>query len=90
MLRHMRNIPVSVYPDPIVPLKFSAARKGGKGRGGGQGSHGTSGGRGGSSSSSSRGSGGRRRVDGKEGSSQGLGGKARKFKASRLQRGDDF
>ena len=83
MLRHMSNIPVSVYPDPIVPLKFSAARKGGKGSGGGQGAHGPRGG-------SSRGSGGRGRIDGKGGSSQGSGGKTRKFKASRLQRDGDF
>lgn len=72
MLRHMHAMPVSVYPGPIAPLKFSAARKGGGGRGGrGGGGGGGSGGRGGGGS-------------GKRGGA-GAGGKSRKFKSSRIQ-----
>lgn len=37
MLRHMHTIPTSVYPDPVVPLKFAGpGKQGGRGsRGGG-------------------------------------------------------
>ncbi|CAM9454721.1 unnamed protein product [Sphacelaria rigidula] len=82
MLRHVHNVPVSAYPNPIAPLKFSGARKGGSGR---QGSRGSSSGMG-----SPRDSGGGNRAAkggrGGKGASQGSGSTSRKFKASRLQR----